>query len=249
MCNVGVKAASLKIKHKISILDGFYIAVVEHVISFLVVMILLVPSICFVVGVLSASVALLISVAFLLVTYWTFDKYSRFILKSILLFFTLFAKLLNKISVRVNMPSLSSANIGLIDVFSLKKLFAYSFLIYFVFLMQYYVVSVALDIGISLSSFLIIFPFAYFITVFGITPGNLGLSEFGWYACLSIIGIDKEHIAMFVLGQRFIYTMAMLIIYCFSAVLYFLPSFHKGSNKTKYMKGIIWNLTGRPSRY
>jgi uncharacterized membrane protein YbhN (UPF0104 family) len=55
-------------------------------------------------------------------------------------------------------------------------------------------------------------PIVQISRVFSFTPGSLGVLEAGWYAVLSLGGIDGSLIIAFLIGQRVLISTFVLIL-------------------------------------
>ncbi len=66
------------------------------------------------------------------------------------------------------------------------------------------VVAGALALGMALDPVVIVAatPLVAFLALLPLTPGNLGLSEWGWVGALSLGGVDAGEAALFALGSR-----------------------------------------------
>jgi len=91
---------------------------------------------------------------------------------------------------------------------------------YGVVFIRHLLVLSAFDIPVPSLVFALVYPIGYAVSSLGVTPGNLGTSELGWFGVLSSVGLGREDAVLYAVGQRVLNTGAILILAGVSAVYY-----------------------------
>jgi uncharacterized membrane protein YbhN (UPF0104 family) len=92
--------------------------------------------------------------------------------------------------------------------------------VYGVIFIRYLLVLSAFDLPVPPLAFALAFPLGYAVSSLGVTPGNLGTSELGWFGALSSVGLGREDAVLYAIGQRVLNTGAILVLAGVSAVYY-----------------------------
>ncbi|GJQ59913.1 MAG: UPF0104 family protein [Candidatus Scalindua sp. AMX11] len=225
--HLGVKTLSLKYKQDIRVIEGSSTVVIEHILNFLIMLASALPSFLFVSkllpGVLAISVSFTLIIAIFIVTNNYYHLMLKYAYATIAVVYTIVGKipLLRKIAhfeLTFNAPASEIKKIN-----ALKLLF-FSVIIYYALLIRYYIYAGALNIEIPLLQFILTFPIVYIISIIGITPGAIGIAEFGWFGVLLYIGVSKEEASLFVISQRIFSVFSMLIIGLFGYIYYLFSS-------------------------
>ena len=91
---------------------------------------------------------------------------------------------------------------------------------YSVIFIRHLLVLSAFDLPVPPLAFALVFPLGYAVSSLGVTPGNLGTSELGWFGALSSVGLGREDAVLYAIGQRVLNTGAILVLAGVSAVYY-----------------------------
>jgi uncharacterized membrane protein YbhN (UPF0104 family) len=83
-------------------------------------------------------------------------------------------------------------------------------------------------VNLSLLQSLFVIPVIQISGVINITPGSLGVLELGSWGALLLIGIPKDQILRFVLGQRILLTASLLFLILLNHLFFFLKSKWQG---------------------
>lgn len=86
---------------------------------------------------------------------------------------------------------------------------------------RFILISAALELQISPEIFILATAVGQFSYLFAFTPGGLGIFETGWFAILVYAGIASEAVTTFVVGQRVMTTLLVIVLAILSQ-LYFL---------------------------
>ncbi len=91
----------------------------------------------------------------------------------------------------------------------------------------------ALAIGVPIPAALLILgtPPGQLSYLFAFTPGGLGIFEAGWFAILSVAGVASEHVTAYVVGQRLLTLLLIILLALLSQGLYLLRHYRRGQGQ------------------
>lgn len=221
--HLGVKTLSLKYKQDIRVIEGSSTVVIEHILNFLIILASALPSFLFVAKLLPGIPALCASIALIISIFMVTNYYYSLMLKYIYAAISFVYKIIGKISFVkrvVNFELSFNAPQSDMKKINALKLLLFSVIIYYGLLIRYYIYAGALHIEVPLLQFILTFPIVYIISIVGITPGAIGIAEFGWFGVLLFIGVGREEASVFVISQRVFSVFSMLIITFFGYMYY-----------------------------
>jgi hypothetical protein len=91
---------------------------------------------------------------------------------------------------------------------------------YLLLILRFFFTGMALNVNLSLLQSLFILPVIQVSGLINITPGGLGVLELGSWGALLLLGIPKDQILRFVLGQRILLTAVMLFLILLNHLLF-----------------------------
>ena len=91
---------------------------------------------------------------------------------------------------------------------------------YLLLILRFFFTGMALNVNLSLLQSLFILPVIQVSGLVNITPGSLGVLELGSWGALLLIGVPKDQILRFVLGQRILLTAVMLFLILLNHLLF-----------------------------
>jgi hypothetical protein len=94
----------------------------------------------------------------------------------------------------------------------LPLLIGYSFVRVLLMIIRAVAMLMALGIALSALKVAAAMPLLSLLAIMPLTPGNLGLTEWGWVGVLSVAGEEPQTVALFAFGAR-------LLIYCLQTLL------------------------------
>jgi uncharacterized protein (TIRG00374 family) len=95
---------------------------------------------------------------------------------------------------------------------AMMELLALSYLKYLCLAVRFYATGMALDVPFSFFQAFFLVPFVQMASLINVTPGGLGVVEFGSYGALSLMGIVESKILLFVIGQRVAVSLSYLLL-------------------------------------
>jgi len=104
----------------------------------------------------------------------------------------------------------------------LLKLYSISVLKNVLLAVQYILFMMALDLDISPMLLLMGTPVSQLVFVLSFAPGGIGVLEAGWFSILMLKGVPREHIAIYLVGQR------VLTIVCTAVVTAVISAVYMG---------------------
>jgi uncharacterized membrane protein YbhN (UPF0104 family) len=94
----------------------------------------------------------------------------------------------------------------------MMELLALSCLKYLCLAVRFYVIGMALDVPFSFFQAFFLVPFVQMASLINVTPGGLGVVEFGSYGALALMGIAESKILLFVIGQRVTVSLSYILL-------------------------------------
>ena len=225
----GTGTVSLRFSGGVPMTIGLYSLVLDRLFDLLTAVTLAVPALLFVLGIWPAipSYALYISILGLLgvilevkhrtITIWLLKSYSWLIrvgagipvIGSRLQPLEIHEEDLESLLTAQDARKLYFSNLG-------KLLFV---------VLRWYSLAMAFRLPVSFAWILFGSSVVQISRIFSVTPGSLGVLEAGWYAVLSLKGIDSSLIIAFLIGQRvFISTFVLILAVITQLVTVFWPS-------------------------
>lgn len=232
--NIGVKTLSLKYKQNISVIEGSSTGVIEHVLNILIILASALPSFLFVTELIPQSLAIGISLMLIIIVFVLTNNYYYLMLKYIYAAILFIYNIIGKIPILKRFAGYDlsfSDSTSEIKKRCAMKLLIFSVLVYYALLIRYYIYGGALNIDIPFFPFILTFPIVYIINAIGITPGSIGISEFGWFGVLLFIGVGKEDASIYIVSQRVFSIISILIISLFGYIYYSFETVSTSRNK------------------
>jgi uncharacterized protein (TIRG00374 family) len=224
--NFGSKAVVGKVEQNLSLSKTVMATTVEYMAGLTVVVAMLLPSALYALHVfnLQAGIAgMIVMTAGLLVL---FDRYYRFLLRCLEILLRFIKRGLRWIPLignRLHPEHFSPAVFAGVDQRTTSKLVRLSLLAFFIILVRCFIYIQAFDIGVGFFEFALLFTIGYALSSLGLTPGNLGVAELGWFGVLTLIGIGRDDAAFFAIGKRII-DMAAIILLTAGSYVYYMAS-------------------------
>jgi uncharacterized membrane protein YbhN (UPF0104 family) len=223
--NVGAKAASAKLEHNLPLSQTAYATMIEYLVGFEVIAVMVLPSLLYFSGAVNAPVGILV-LGFLgiglIIIFSRFYKFTLGILGRV------FARLVQGFQgflsrkAEFNQGPFRPEAFSSLDRRSSTRLVFLSLLIYLVIFLRYWIFLRAFSIPIDTLKFGLAYPLGYAVASLGITPGNLGTSELGWYGVLAASGVARKDAAIYAVGQRLLNIGAVALLAVFSYGYYLL---------------------------
>jgi uncharacterized protein (TIRG00374 family) len=94
----------------------------------------------------------------------------------------------------------------------MMELLGLSCLKYLFLAVRFYAIGMALDVPFSFFQAFFLVPFVQMASLINVTPGGLGVVEFGSYGALTLMGIVESKILLFVIGQRVAVSLSYLLL-------------------------------------
>ena len=69
--------------------------------------------------------------------------------------------------------------------------------------------------------FSLVYSIGYIMSSLGVTPGNLGMAELGWFSVLLAAGAGRDNAALYAVGQRVI-NAGIVIFLAFASYVFYL---------------------------
>lgn len=221
--NIGVKTLSLKYKQNVNVIEGSSTGVIEHVLNILVILASVLPSFLFVTKIIPIPLAIALSLILIICILVLTNYYYYLLLKYTYAIISFVYKIIGKIPF---LKRFASYDLSFTDATSeikktcALKLLIFSVLIYYALLIRYYIYGGALGIDIPFFQLVLTFPIVYIINAIGITPGSIGISEFGWFGVLLFIGVGREDASIYIISQRIFSIISILIVSIFGYIYY-----------------------------
>lgn len=212
----GVKASCLKVTSNVSLARGAYVVLLEHAMSFSVVLAAALPSILYLTKTLDAVttgwlIVVLTAILCIIVTFFLGPTLG------LLHWMTgLLLRLCGRIPRLKRFSSPESIDFDFIKTnfatnrWLAARLIIISVLIYYGLLGCYIIYGYALGLDLPILPFTLTFAGIYLVNAISPTPGALGFSELGWLGILGFIGIGSEQAALYIVGQRILNEVAVL---------------------------------------
>jgi len=224
IADFGIRTGSLKFTKKISLYKSFHSVFFDRLIELIIAILLAIPCFLFFINIINIWITIstmcfvfLIIFGFLILSKYKFSiiisKFFYLVLK-IFGFVPYFKKKIIKYGIIEQNREIELPN------FLFLKLSLLSFLKFVFTIFQIYFVSLALSIEIPLLFIIIALPLIQLSFVFAFTPGGLGISEASWFVLLNLFGISSASIPIFLVGQRILVLVSVLIITLFAFVFY-----------------------------
>ena len=107
-----------------------------------------------------------------------------------------------------------------IDRKTTSKLVRLSLLAFSVILVRCFIYIQAFGIRVGFFEFSLLFSIGYALSSLGLTPGNLGIAELGWFGVLTLIGVGRDEAVFFAIGKRIIDMGAIVLMTAGSYIYY-----------------------------
>jgi hypothetical protein len=221
--DIGLRTLSLKLEHKISLLNSSYSVITGQLLNLLILAIMGLPSFLYLSGTVDVLPGVIINLILLMVFFFCLNISYQKILTLLSGLIHIFNRFSNRFLTFIKTPFSSNITSELLktDKKSANKLILQSLAIYFFLMLYHLILARALHLNLSTSVFLLAFPVAYIISAIGITPGGLGITELGWFGILTFLGVSSEQATVFVVAQRIIGSLSVLF-----ASLFAFPFYH-----------------------
>lgn len=109
------------------------------------------------------------------------------------------------------------------------SLIIWSFAAYVLLVFRLFFTGEAIGIDLTLCQSFFLLPIIQISGLINLTPANLGILELGSWGALLLIGIPKEQILSFVIGQRILLTSVMFFIILLNHFFFFLRNIFRKS--------------------
>lgn len=235
LTDLGLRIYWLKTNHSISLSLTSYSVVLDRFFDLLFLFIFLLTVIPYWLGWISASygMILMLSMAAMVgIALCLFHlKLFQWIQGSINFFlrgFNQISWLRKRLPEVLNLPVLGRKTVMMVYFFSMMK-FGCTALRFVLF---------ALALGLSISPWLIVLgtPIGQLSYLFSITPGGLGIFEAGWLAILKLGGIATEQALIFVVGQRILTVLFVMVLAFLAQIVHFFRSCLTGRSVTNQLR-------------
>ncbi|MBU4263826.1 MAG: flippase-like domain-containing protein [Proteobacteria bacterium] len=213
--NIGVKSMALKIDGQVPLTKGTYSVLFDQLITLLINTFFLIPACLFLAKMISLAQGVWLAATLLLLFFLLFWVCNRFMIGSVMWLYSVALQALAFLPFAKNrLPEQATRK----DQFAISR--AASLKVFLVAIMKYFLLAafsftVALAVGISLpfSIFLLSEGAVMTLVTFPILPGNVGVSEAGWYGVLSLVGISSQASLMaFMITSRLLFNLSVLLV-------------------------------------
>ncbi|MBI5558962.1 MAG: flippase-like domain-containing protein [Deltaproteobacteria bacterium] len=213
--NIGVKSMALKIDGQVPLTKGTYSVLFDQLITLLINTFFLLPACLFLAKMISLAQGVWLAATLLLLFFLLFWVCNRFMIGSVMWLYSVVLQALAFLPfAKKRLPEQATRK----DQFAISR--AASLKVFLVAIMKYLLLAafsftVALAVGISLpfSIFLLSEGAVMTLVTFPILPGNVGVSEAGWYGVLSLVGITSQASLMaFMITSRLLFNLSVLLV-------------------------------------
>lgn len=205
--DIGGRTLILKLTKNVKLKNGLLSVFIDRFQDLFLLIVLVVLTILYLQGTLNQIITLFLYIIilpiYLLLFTFSFNKLFGFTLN-------LFSSGLHKINEIFHCKKIADWKNRLTSqsqktLFSKDINFRISFLTlsrFFLIVFQFYFISESLSTDISFVKILFSIPIAQLSFLIALTPGGLGIYDFGWYGVLYLLGVPEGQIIPFVIGQR-----------------------------------------------
>jgi uncharacterized protein (TIRG00374 family) len=223
-----VKIASLGMSKKASLTEGVYIAFLEAIIDFYVLCVMVIPSVLYLIGILSHVTALQLNISLIIISLIIYSRKSGMMIEKAI---SVLQCINHKIS---KIPALG--RIEIVKLVDNKRDFSdstnkipnsilfLSFLKFIAILIRAGFILNILKIDVNILGFLMLFSSIMFIALIGITPSGIGIVDLGWAGIIIYLGAEASEAALFAIEYRII-TEILVNLFCIFAYIYY--TFHR----------------------
>lgn len=117
---------------------------------------------------------------------------------------------------------------------SVVRIMGWNYMKYIFLCLRFYCTGLALGIQLPLLKSFFFIPFVQLSGLINITPGGIGVVEFGTYGALYLIGISHSQILLFVVGQRILLFLNFLVLFVMNRL------FHLVWLRGRKAEGLEW---------
>ena len=220
---IGIKSASCKFEHNISASKTAYAVSIEHVIGFSVVLPMILPALLYISGLVNLTYGIIINIFIIMALLIGFSQYYKITLSILAFVFTNIVKIINKIPFfkkKIDEDLFATSSFHSINKKTSITLVCLSLAMYFIVLFKCNIYFKAFNIDVSMLEFSLLYSIGYIMSSLGVTPGNLGMAELGWFSVLLATGAGRDNAALYAVGQRVINTGIVIFLAIASYVFY-----------------------------
>lgn len=217
--------------HKISSFSrGFLSIIYDQFFNMLIPLLLFPASILYVLQYISLSVAVFLSITFIIATHFIINKWHRRLISWLIKTLTWFKQLKSGKNKSAQLEIGSSSDSILGKDFTLY-LYWISVVRYIVWIVRGLLIAIAGGFKIKLWAVFFVTPIVQLAMLLSFTPANLGFMEFSWIGLLELFDVPGQAAVQFSLMQRFLYVVAVVIMLAVFAVISFVERFSLFSSK------------------
>jgi uncharacterized protein (TIRG00374 family) len=222
----GVRTMSLKLNHSVSIGRASYSVYMDRTFDLIVAGLFLVPSVLFIVGVMSAATGLFLFGGLALVGMVSFAFWGTQTMIVIVFIFHQLFKAVCKIpwiSKRVDQDAEQKLFVKRDYGDAAPWLYLLSVVKFGFTALRFVAIAAAMNLGVNSMEILLFVPGAQFAAIFALTPGGLGIADWSWSALLIKIGADDRLVVPYLISLRVVISLSIIVIAGFSRLLYRKP--------------------------
>lgn len=234
--NFGLKTASLKLEHNVPVVSSSVSILIEQLFDLFMLILFTIPALCFFLGICSLEMAIAFLLIFVLLSGVILTMSSEKAIELMARGYTLLFKGASKLPVLKNRIRGDIALLHTITLISRKtacKVFVYSLLRQLCVIGRVYIVMVSLRMQIPFAGVMLAAPLVQTVILIGITPGALGTLEAGWFGVLTLLGVERSAIGVFVIVIRILTDCALVLL---AVMSYCWVTFNRRLYKTVHSK-------------
>lgn len=220
---IGVRAYYLKQFHHLSLPLSLFSVTLDRFIDGIIFLYVIFPSLLFIFKILSPFQSFLYLVVLAVLGALILKLKGK---EMIHLLIRIYHKIINmefiKKWIKINFYSKSVA--FSLDGERLYSLIVWSLLGYILLVLRLFFTGEAMGIDITLWQSFFILPIIQISGLINLTPANLGILEISSWGALLLIGIPREQILSFIIGQRILLTSVMFFIILLNHFFFFLKN-------------------------
>ena len=223
--NFGVKVSSMKLLYEVPITTGIFTVFIEQLFDLLVLVLVVLPSCLFFFNIITVKCSVLLNFIVAIFAGILLVIYHVRLVEIIITGYIYLCKIITRIPLigtRFKITYVPAHKVLQISKSAATKLYFYSYMKFIVVVFRFYIIAVLLNLNISFYVFIVAVPAVLLIVLWGPIPGNLGISETGWFAILTIFDINTSDIGTFMIVNRIFgeaaLLLAALIAYCYYTI-------------------------------
>ena len=235
----GVKVGSLKALYSVPLSTGALCMVIDQIFELVVIVFFMVPGLLFITKIVSLTTAMTILIFLILFLGLLLMLRSHDLFHVIIRLYKKFSVFIISIPILKRFgKNFENNESEKINLKGSGRIFVYALMKHLATVLKTYILMSAVGLNISFIDILLVAAIVYFIGLTGITPAGLGIRDAGWLGILSLLGVDRTDIGLFIVAEWVIENSALLLVTIGCYIVY------SGPNKTEFhalLKRIRYN--------